>query len=493
MKRIRITKPPSLQPCPDEPPSRFSIPLTACFALPGLMPSEAMSALLGAGHIPLITLLGQPLNSMQIGASIASLLLLLVGSAIISGSEAAFFSLNRAKLHLLEEEHGEGIVQRVRRLLEDAPYLLSTILIANNFINVAIVVVSWYLISGVMAGAAAWVIFLVNVLGITFLLVLFGEVIPKVYAQRHTNAVAARMARPLLIMRDLFRPLSAVLVRSTSFLEKRLHRLEGDNVSLEEFESAIDIAVDEHTTEQEVKILKGILQFGNTTVKQIMTSHVDITAIDSTADFHTLLSLVRDSGYSRIPVYDGDKDSITGVFYAKDLLAWLDEPENFNWTNSVREAYFVPETKKIDELLKEFQAKHMHLAIVVDEYGGTSGLVSLEDIMEEVIGEIEDEFDEEEIDHSQLDEYNYVFAGKTMLGDVCRVLDIRNEVFDPVRGDADTLAGLLLEITGEIPEAQQEIELAPYRFRVLGVARNRIEKVQVTLPGASVNGEEKVA
>jgi putative hemolysin len=484
----------------DEPPSRS----------PGRSPARHRAAPIAAVALALLTTApawaaaspdapaalvfrAQALGPGPVAFSAVALLLLLIGSAAVSGSEAAYFSLNRARLHLLEEEHGEIVAQRVRRLLEQPPYLLSTILIANNFINVAIVVVSWFLLSGLMAAAAPWVVFLVNVVGVTFLLVLFGEVIPKVYAQRHTGEVARRMARPLLLLRDLFRPLSAVLVRSTGFIERRLARIAPENVSLEEFESAIDIAVDEHTSEQEVKILKGILNFGTITVKQIMTSHVDMTAIDQSSDFHGLVDLVRESGYSRIPVYDGDKDHITGIFYAKDLLAWLDEPAGFDWRTKLREPYFVPESKKIDDLLKEFQEKHMHLAIVVDEYGGTSGLVTLEDIMEEVIGEIEDEFDEEEIDHRRIDDRNVVFTGKALLGDVCRVLDIRPEVFDPVRGDADTLAGLMLELAGEIPEAQQELTWDAYRFKVLGVARNRIEKVQVTLPPTSANGQERVA
>lgn len=442
---------------------------------------------------PLQALLAQPLGTLPVGISVVVLMLLLLASAAVSGSEAAFFSLNRAKLMLLEEDRGELVADRVKRLVEQPSYLLSTILIANNFINVAIVVVSWFLLSGLMAEAEPWVLFLVNVVGITFLLVLFGEVIPKVYAQRHTNDMAARMARPLLVLRQLFKPLSVMLVRSTGLIERRLQRMTPENVSLEEFESAIDIAVDEHTTEQEVQILKGILNFGTIAVKQIMTSHVDMTAVDQASDFQGLVDVVRESGYSRIPVYDGDKDNIVGIFYAKDLLAWLEEDNGFDWRGKLREPYFVPETKKIDDLLKEFQEKHMHLAIVVDEYGGTSGLVTLEDIMEEVIGEIEDEFDEVEVDHRRIDDTNYVFAGKVQLGDACKVLDIRPEVFDPIRGDADTLAGLLLEMAGRIPEAQQELAFEDYRFKVLSVGRSRIEKVQITLPAPPAKAPERVA
>lgn len=446
-----------------------------------------------ATNTPLQALLTQPLGALPIGISVLVLVVLLMASAAISGSEAAFFSLNRAKLLLLEEDRGEAVADRVKRLVEEPSYLLSTILIANNFINVAIVVVSWFLFSGLMSEAEPWLVFLVNVVGITFLLVLFGEVIPKVYAQRHTNEMAARMARPLLFLRQVFKPLSIVLVRSTGLIERRLQRMAPENVSLEEFESAIDIAVDENTTEQEVKILKGILNFGTISVKQIMTSHVDMTAVGRDVDFQTLTNLVRDSGYSRIPVYDRDKDNIVGIFYAKDLLAWLDQDSGFDWRGKLREPYFVPETKKIDDLLREFQEKHMHLAIVVDEYGGTSGLVTLEDIMEEVIGEIEDEFDEVEVDHRRIDEFNYVFAGKVQLGDACKVLDIRPEVFDPVRGDADTLAGLLLEMAGRIPEAQQVLHFGGFKFKVLSVGRSRIDKVQVTLPGATLSASDRVA
>jgi gliding motility-associated protein GldE len=467
-----------------------SLLLWALLLVGAALPLQAQESL---GSTALQTLLTQPLGALPAGLSVAVLVLLLMASAAVSGSEAAYFSLNRAKLLLLEEDRGEAVAGRVKRLVEQPSYLLSTILIANNFINVAIVVVSWFLLSGLMANAAPWLVFLVNVVGITFLLVLFGEVIPKVYAQRHTNDMAARMARPLLFLRQLFKPLSVVLVRSTGLIEKRLQRMTPENVSLEEFESAIDIAVDENTTEQEVKILKGILNFGTILVKQIMTSHVDMTAVDQRMDFHALVEVVRDSGYSRIPVYDGDKDNIVGIFYAKDLLASLDEDAGFDWRGKLREPYFVPETKKIDELLREFQEKHMHLAIVVDEYGGTSGLVTLEDIMEEVIGEIEDEFDEVEVDHRRVDDCTYVFAGKVQLGDACRVLNIRPEVFDPVRGDADTLAGLLLEMAGRIPEAQQELNFGAYRFKVLSVGRSRIDKVQVTLPKPPATTPGRVA
>jgi putative hemolysin len=429
-----------------------------------------------------VILLAQLGSAWYYGLSASAILLLLLGSAAVSGSEAAFFSLTRSRLEELEEEYGAHVMRRVHHLLERPAHLLSTILIANNFINVAIVVVTWFILSGAMAGAAPWVVFLVNVVGITTLLVLFGEILPKVYAARNSVQIAVYMAGPLLLLRSVLKPLNAVLVSSTGFMERRLQRrLEQQSLSLEQYENAIDIAVDAQTSEQEVRILKGILKFGKITVKQIMTSHVDMTAIEEGVSFHDLLQVVRESGYSRIPVYREDKDNIVGIFYGKDLLAYMDEPETFNWHTKVRDAYYVPETKMIDDLLEEFQEKRIHMAIVVDEYGGTSGLVTLEDIMEEVIGEIEDEFDEQEIDHQRLDQHTVIFEGKVLLGDVCKVLDLRADTFDSVRGESDTLAGLLLELAGHIPEAQQELVFDRFRFTVLGVARNRIEKVKVQI------------
>lgn len=428
-----------------------------------------------------VVLAAQLTGAWPIGLSIAAIVLLLFGSAAVSGSETAFFSLTRSRIQELEEEYGSHITQRVRHLLERPAYLLSTILIANNFINVGIVVVSWFILSALMHEAAEWLVFLVDVVGVTFILVLFGEVIPKVYASENNKQVAAAMVRPITYLSRMFRPLSAVLVRSTSFIEKRLHRMEKDPLSLEQYENAIDIAVDEHTSEQDVRILKGIVKFGKIAVKQIMTSHVDMTVADERMGFHQLLQVVRESGYSRIPVYREDKDNITGIFYGKDLLAYMDEPDDFNWHTKIREAYFVPESKMIDDLLEEFQEMRIHMAVVVDEYGGTSGLVTLEDIMEEIIGEIEDEFDEQEVDHQRLNEHTFIFEGKVLLGDVCKVLELRPDAFDPVRGDSDTLAGLMLELAGDIPEAQQELRFDRFQFTILGVARNRVEKVKISI------------
>ncbi len=426
-------------------------------------------------------LLAQLSTAWSSGLSISVIVLLLIGSAAISGSEVAYFSLTRSKLKELEEEYGAHILGRVRNLLEQPSYLLSTILIVNNFINVGIVVVSWFLLNGLMSQSPDWLVFMVNVIGVTFILVLFGEVVPKVYSSQNSIRIAAAMAGPLLFSRRLLTPFSAVLVRSTRFMESRLSRVQKDSLSLEQYENAIDIAVDEHTSEQDVRILKGILKFGKITVKQIMTSYVDMTMIEEGMSFHQLLQVVRESGYSRIPVFREDKDNIIGIFYGKDLLAYMDEPDDFQWHSRIREAYYVPETKMIDDLLEEFQDKRIHMAIVVDEYGGTSGLVTLEDIMEEVIGEIEDEFDEQAIEHRKLDDHSFVFEGKVLLGDVCKVLHLRADIFDPVRGDSDTLAGLMLELAGNIPEAQQELGYDRFRFTVLGVARNRVEKVKVSI------------
>ncbi len=438
-----------------------------------------------------VILLVQLTGAWPIGLSVSAIILLLFGSAVISGSEVAFFSLTRSRLDELEQEYGSHVSQRVRKLLEKPNYLLSTILIAGNFLQVAIVVVSWFLLSDLMRNAAWWVIFLVSVVAVTSVILLFGEVLPKVYSNKNNKEIAAMMARPLLFLRTILKPVSSVLVKSTGFMERRLKRMDKDPLSLEQYESAIDFASDDDTSEQDVKILKGIIKFGNIAVRQIMTSYVDITVIEESMTFHQLLQVVRDSGYSRIPVCREDKDNIVGIFYGKDLLAYMDEPDHFNWHSKIREAYFVPESKMIDDLLEEFQEKRIHMAIVVDEYGGTSGLVTLEDIMEEVIGEIEDEFDELSTAYRKMEDHSFVFEGKVLLGDVCKILQVRPDTFDTVRGDSDTLAGLMLELAGNIPEAQQQLRFDRFRFTVLGVARNRVEKVKITIiPQNEVHAEQ---
>jgi gliding motility-associated protein GldE len=422
--------------------------------------------------------------SLEVVIAFVAIVVLLFASALVSGSEAAFFSLTKENLEELEngdskENKGKRSVAAAIKLIDSPQYLLATILIANNLINVAIIVCSWFALDNLLQNADPLLVFATNVVGATLILVLFGEVIPKVYATHNAQRFALRMSSLLLFLRGLFRPVSAVLVGSTQLIEKRLEKLERDGPSLEEMDRAIEIAAGEQTAEQQVRLLKGVVQFASTTVKQIMTSHVDMVSVDQAANFHELVEVIKDSEFSRIPVYRDDKSNIIGMFYAKDLLAYLDRDAGFDWRIMIRDAYFVPEAKKIDDLLEEFQEKRIHLAIVVDEYGGTSGLVTLEDVMEEVIGEIEDEFDEEHADYRKIDERTYIFQGKILLGDVCKALNLRSDAFDEMRGESDTLAGLLLELAGKIPTIDEEINNNGFRFTVLEASRSRVIQVKV--------------
>ncbi|MCB0588961.1 MAG: gliding motility-associated protein GldE, partial [Phaeodactylibacter sp.] len=334
----------------------------------------------------------------------------------------------------------------------------------------------------------SWLIgFLITVVGVTFLLVLFGEVAPKVYAKINNIRLARLMARPITILLKVLGPLNNLLVNTTRIIERKLaSTAPGSNLtSREDIDEAIELTVSqEKDAGQDVDILKSIVKFGEVTVKQIMSSRVDVVAVDFRIDYHELLSVVRESGYSRIPVYENDFDNVAGILYVKDLLGHLNEGNDFEWQELIRtDVYYVPEAKKINDLLKEFQQQHLHLAIVVDEYGGSSGIVTLEDIMEEVIGEIKDEFDDEvEVVFKKIDDFNYLFEGKTLLNDVCRIVGIDTNTFDEVKGEADSLAGLILEITGVIPKVDSEIPYNQFRFKVVSVNRRRIEQILFTLP-----------
>lgn len=412
------------------------------------------------------------------------LVLLLLSSAMVSGSEVAYFSLDGNDLDELKnkpDKTEEGILKH----LEHKPYLLATILVTNNFINIAIILVSAFILGNLLP--EAWndtVKFLIEVVLVTFLLVLFGEVSPKVYAGSHNVKLARMMVRPLEILSKITYPITFLLVSTTTIIEKRIEKYDNQQVSMEDIDQAIELSVtDTQHAKQEIRILKSIVKFGNVSVKQIMRSRVDVTAVDQHINFHELIEVVRESGFSRIPVYDDNSDNVTGVLYAKDLLEHLNEPDSFAWTNIPRPAYFVPETKKIDDLLKNFQEKRVHMAIVVDEYGGMEGIVTLEDILEEIIGEIQDEFDQEiELDYQKIDDYNYIFEGKTMLNDVCRVVGVDTTTFDEVKGDSDSLAGLILELAGRLPKAQQSIAHENYQFKIIQADRRRIIQVKMTLP-----------
>lgn len=415
------------------------------------------------------------------------MLLLLACSALVSGSEVAFFSLGPTDLEKLREEEGDP-AKRVLTVLEQPNIeqgprqLLGTILVLNNFINILIILLSTVVVEQLLppASTSPLVSFSVNVVGVTGLIVLFGEVIPKLYAINYRFELARVMALPLLIAQKVFYIFWRPLVSMSHGIERKLRHLKNENISLEELEHALELTDNEERTEEEKKIFEGIVSFGLKDVKQIMTPRTDVTALSVKHDWQTVYNEVIDSGYSRIPVYRESIDQIAGVLYIKDLLPHLDEDE-FEWVSIIRPPFFVPENKKIDDLLREFQTRKIHMAVVVDEYGGTSGIVTLEDVIEEIVGDITDEFDEDDIHYSQLDENTFVFEGKTALIDLYRIFEIDGGTFEAAKGDSDTLAGFVVEIAGKIPLKGERYQFNNYEFTVEAADRRRVKRVKVHL------------
>jgi len=431
-------------------------------------------------------------QSLTSGVVIAliSVCLLLFFSALISGAEVAFFSIDTSLKEELESSEDRRY-KLVLTLLEKKERLLATILIANNFINVAIVVISTYLSIKLFSFADNLVLkFTVQVVAVTFLILLFGEVIPKVYARQNPLKLAGITAHPIFYLRKVFWYLASLLVFTTRFIRKRV-KLKQHNISVGELQDALALT-DENTLEEE-DILKGIVKFGSTDVKQIMKPRTNVVAIAESTQYEDLIKTVLDFGFSRLPVYGETLDKIKGVLYVKDLLPGLklnsvhedavpvNDSSNDDWRTLIRAPFFVPENKKIDDLLKEFKERKIHLAIVVDEYGGTSGVVTLEDIIEEIVGEISDEYDEDELAYSKLDELNYVFDGNTALNDIYRALDIEGSVFEDAKGESDSLAGFIIEIEGKIPKKNDEITFENYLFTVEAANQRRVERVKVTI------------
>ena len=417
-----------------------------------------------------------PLN-WEMVLAIGAMFLLLLCSALISGSEVAFFSLNPNKWQEKDITKGKEVI---KKLLHRPNHLLATILITNNFVNVAIIILSTYITAGLFNFNGFPILeFIIQVVVVTFLLLLLGEVIPKVFANQNELAFASFMSTPINILSKVFNPLSSVLVATTSIIEKRFQN-KGYQISVDELSTALDLAGENDTNEEEKRILRSIVEFGNIDVKEIMKSRVDVVAIEEQTSFEEVKKLVVSSGYSRIPVYKENFDTILGILYIKDMLPHIKEGQ-FNWTSLVRTPFFVPESKMIDDLLKEFQDKKIHLAIVVDEYGGTSGIVTLEDIIEEIVGEINDEFDDDGIMFSKLDNSNYIFEGKTSLNDVLKTIDGEIDYFDEVKGDADTLAGLILELKGNIPEKGEVLVYKPYTFSIESVDQRRVKRVKLSI------------
>jgi gliding motility-associated protein GldE len=417
--------------------------------------------------------------TFEITISMVIMALLLLCSALISGSEVAYFSLSGSEIDRLKTSKNRSEI-RILELLERPKRLLATILIANNFINVGIVILSTFIIDGLFTFHNNQLKFFIQVIAVTFILLLIGEVIPKVYATRKAERLAGIMAIPLFYVQLIVKPVSSILVQSTNFIDKRIKK-KGHNISVGELSHALELSSDENAKDEDQKILEGIVKFGNTDVKQIMTSRIDVVPLEITATYQEVVKTILDCGYSRIPVYKENFDTIVGVLYIKDLLPHLDN-EDFDWTSILRNPFFVPENKKIDDLLREFQGKKIHLAIVVDEYGGTSGIVSLEDVLEEIVGEISDEFDDDDLVYSKLDEFNYVFEGKTPLNDVYRILEVPSEeLFEEQKGDAETLAGFLLELKGKIPKKGEKVRFEQYLFTVEAADKRRVKRIKVTI------------
>ncbi|MDP1844642.1 MAG: gliding motility-associated protein GldE [Sediminibacterium sp.] len=411
------------------------------------------------------------------------LFFLLFLSFVLSGAEVAFFSLTHKDINILRSKQ-QPPYQRIVDLLEEPKNLLGSLLIANSFINISIIIISNLLIDDLFNFEqfnAVWVEFLIKVLSVSFILVLFGEVMPKVLATQNNIRYAKDFGGIIQIITYLTSGLSKRLVKYSDVIERKLSSSVSGAYSLQELDHAIDITTDNAASENEKNILKGIVKFGNITVKQIMKTRVDVHGVDEEITFIELVNIVRDLHYSRLPVYKEGLDNVVGMIHTKDLLPFLDHPDDFNWRSLLRPTYFVHEQKLIDDLLNEFQAKRIHFAVVVDEFGGTSGIVTLEDILEEIIGDITDEFDEEEDGHKKIDDLNFIFEGKTMINDVCKVMGLAAETFDAYRGESDSLAGLVLEIAGEIPIPTTVVGIASFDFTVLEVEKNRINKIKVTI------------
>lgn len=402
--------------------------------------------------------------------------LLIVLSGFASASEIAVFSLSPHDISELEKEKTEADRQ-INLLREDSERTLATILITNNFVNVTIIMLCNYIFASLVHFKVAWLEFLCITVFLTFLLLLFGEIMPKLYSRQNPLGFCRRAVTGLLFFRKLFWPLETVLLRSGVIAEKAVPK-ENRQLSVDDLEQALELT-DKEDIKDEQSMLQGIIRFGDETAKEIMTSRQDIVDLNICCTFADVLKCIVENNYSRIPVYQDNTDNIRGVLYIKDLLPHINKPASFRWQSLIRPPYFVPETKKIDDLLREFQENKVHIAIVVDEFGGTSGLVTLEDILEEIVGEINDEYDEEENNYSKLNYNTYIFEGKTLLSDFCRILNIDSDEFAEVEGDADTLAGLLLEIKGDFPSIHEKIDYHNFTFELLEVQERRISKVKV--------------
>jgi putative hemolysin len=428
-----------------------------------------------------------PFN-LKIIIGLVVLVFLLAGSALMSGSEVAYFSLRPEDIDRFKNSKDKKSLT-VLKLYSKPEKLLSTILVANNTINITIVLLSAFLSTKIFSISPDSVLgFIVEAVIITFLLLFFGEIMPKVYASKNNVATALFMARQLTILEKIFSPITSLLIFSSSFVQKRTGTRKA-NISMDDLSDALELTSDD--LDEEEKILKGIVNFGYTNVSAIMCPRMDVTAVDIQSGFSQIIPVIISSGFSRIPVFSESFDNVKGILYAKDVLPYMKNPDSFKWQSLLRPPYFVPETKKINDLLKEFQVKKIHMAVVIDEYGGTSGIVTLEDILEEIVGEITDESDEDEVLYTKIDEKTFLFKGKILLNDFFRVLGYGDDPFEDVRGESETLAGLILELTGEIPEKNQTVKYRNFSFIIESADRRRIKEIRVEINQNDGNPEKE--
>lgn len=428
--------------------------------------------------------LAQITNSFEIETIgyLLVLIVLIIFSALVSGSEVALFSLNPTEMEMINNGETKPFL-RIKKLLNSPKKLLATILVANNFINIAIILLSTLTIEGLIDFKTMpdWLVFLIQAIGITFIILLFGEVIPKVYATKNALALAQIMSSPLNILSKIFTPLSNLLIFSTNILDKKIKRKSHD-ITVEELSHALDLTDDINSDNEEHRILKGIVQFGETNVSEVMRARVNVVAIEKNTAFSTILTTIVESGHSRIPVYDGSFDKVLGILYIKDVIPFINSEDDFDWLSLIRTPFFVPENKKLDDLLKEFQERKIHLAVVVDEYGGTSGIITLEDVIEEIVGEISDEFDEDDIAYSKIDDKTYIFDANTSINDVSKVIDLEdNTPFVEMKKEADTLAGLIIELSGKIPLKNERINFMNFSFIIEASDKRRVKRLKMII------------
>jgi putative hemolysin len=415
---------------------------------------------------------------------------LIILSALISASEVAYFSIDLAERERLKKEQSTTSI-KILELLNKPKELLATILIANNFVNVTIVAVSTFVMNTWINQAIfknETVEFIVQVVAVTFLILLFGEVVPKVYATKNGKKIAQLMSIPMTVLMKIISPVSRLLVSSTGLIDKRIKKKPGQ-ISVEDLVQAMNITEDVAENKEDKKILEGIVRFGNTDAKQVMIPRLDVIAFNQNLNFKELKNNILEHKFSRIPIYENTFDTVKGVLYIKDLLPYL-HLEEFNWKSLLRKPKFIPENKKLDDLLIDFQSSRNHLAIVVDEYGGTSGVITLEDILEEIVGDITDEFDDEDLNYTKLDDYNYVFEGKTSLIDMYRILEIEGTDFEEEKGESDTIAGFCLELAGKILRKNEKVYFKNYTFTIEAADRRKLKQVKVTINTLEENNEK---